>query len=218
MGHVVAWKCIMWEWIKHLETGGAIGCSCGHGTNGDPPATGPKLRAATFGSLLQRWVNMVRFIQLQVARIYHWSWCFSRVWAQWRGCQKDKSLIEFWPNFPALKVTQWLRAPLTTKLTLFPESSRLRTWSATYLCGWAWTLTVHAILVTVLFAGSCVLAFFGLASMVDATQDVGWVGWWSRSLDLPTWLMLRKMWGGWGDDHVPWTCKADKKTRVQKKT
>ena len=29
-------------------------------------------------------------------------------------------------------------------------------------------------------------------------------------LDLPTWLMLRKMWGGWGgwgDDHVPWTCQ-----------
>ena len=29
--------------------------------------------------------------------------------------------------------------------------------------------------------------FPGLANMVDATQDVGWVGWWSRSLDLPTW-------------------------------
>ena len=64
--------------------------------------------------------------------------------------------------------------------------------------------------------------------------DMGGVGWWSRSLNLPTWLMLRKKlgvgWGGvmitfleladmvdstqevgggvgWGDDHVPWTCR-----------
>ena len=58
--------------------------------------------------------------------------------------------------------------------------------------------------------GGVMITFLKLANMVDcyARCWVGWGWWWSRSLNLPTWLIATQDvgLGGVGDDHVPWTC------------
>ena len=131
MGHVVAWM------DPTLETGGAISCSCGHGTNGGPPATGPKLRAATFRSLFQ-WFRHGEIYPTANSQPNHWSCHFQKL-------SSDDAIkkTSHWLNLTKLSYLESdsvTRSTWTTKLTLFPESSRLRTWSATYLCCWAITL------------------------------------------------------------------------------
>ena len=55
-------------------------------------------------------------------------------------------------------------------------------------------------------SGQLVTTHLTLGTGGSPGVDTGGVGWWSRSLSLPTWLMLRKKFGGvgWGDDHFPW--------------
>ena len=149
-------------------------------------------------------------------------WCYARSWG-WGG-------VGWWSR--SLNLPTWLM--LRKKLGVgwggvgwWSRSLNLPTWlMLRKKLGVGW--------------GGVMITFLELADMVDATQEVrggvgwgddhvpwtcrhgwcyarswGWggVGWWSRSLNLPTWLMLRKKlgvgWGGvgWGDDHVPWTCR-----------